>query len=369
VATGLCWHDRFAEHDMGNAALFVPPGGLVESDVHVDNPARIIRTRRLIERAGLDATLTVESARPATVAELECAHEREYIARIEGLCKAGGGDAGGGYTPMNERSYELAALSAGSALRALELVASAVVENAHAMLRRSGHHAGRDSGYGFCVFNNAAVTARAALSNHGFSRVAIVDVDVHHGNGTEAIFLADPSVLTISIQQDRQFPVDTGSVDNCGLGEAAGTNLNVNLPSGTGDEGYLYAFDSIVVRALQHFGPELIIVSCGVDASYYDPMARLAVTATGFWALGSRFRALAHELCNGRLVSIQEGGYSPQYAPFCWLAFIEGMAGLEPHPDPFEPFIHGAGSRALAPWQRDAVDETVRRLKHHWAAG
>jgi acetoin utilization deacetylase AcuC-like enzyme len=367
VSTALLWHDRFAEHDMGEAALFVPPGGLVEGDVHVDSPARIVRTRRLISHAGLDTVLSVGTALPATVEELERVHDPAHVARMQQVSRSGGGDAGGGYTPMDTRSYDLALLSAGSALGALERVVSGEVENAHAMLRRSGHHAWRDSGYGFCIFNNAAVTARAAQDAHGLARVAIVDIDVHHGNGTEAIFYADPSVLTISLHEDRQFPVDHGSVDSVGTGEAAGTNLNVNLPSGTGDEGFLYAFDSVVAPALRHFRPALMIVSCGVDAGFYDPMAHLAVTASAFGAVGARLRALAGELCGGRLVSVQEGGYSPQYSPFCWLAFVEGIAGIgEPHPDPFEPFLFGAGSRPLAPWQRDAVDETVRRLKHFW---
>ena len=219
MPTALCWDDRFAIHDMGRGGLYLPVEGLVEDDLHVDSTARITRTRNLIRQAGLEAVLRLAEPRPATVDELARVHSREHIERMRRVSEAGGGDAGGGYTPMDGRSYELALLSAGSALTALELVMGSEVENAHAMLRRSGHHAWRDSGYGFCIFNNCAVAARAAQAEHGLGRVAIVDVDAHHGNGSEWIFAADPSVLTVSIHQDRSFPSDSGFVEHVGEGE------------------------------------------------------------------------------------------------------------------------------------------------------
>jgi acetoin utilization deacetylase AcuC-like enzyme len=293
-------------------------------------------------------------------------HTRAHAANMRAEAAKGTGDAGGGYTPMSAPSYELALLSAGSALTATELVLAGEADNAHAMVRRSGHHAWQDSGYGFCVFNNCGVAARHAQQAYGVGRVAVLDIDAHHGNGTETIFLGDPSVLTISVHQDRLFPIETGSVATVGEGEAAGTNVNVNLPAGTGDDGYLYALERVVEPALRAFRPELLIVACGVDASTYDPLARLAVTARAFGAVGRRLLALSRELCDGRLVMVQEGGYSHQYAPFCWLALIEAIAEVpEPHEDPFEPFLEGAASRALAPHQREAVDETARALARY----
>ena len=368
MSTAVVWDDRLGIHDMGEAALYIPPGGLVESDLHIDNPARILRTRHVISAAGLDDILTFRAPREASLDELARVHSAEHIGLMQKISKAGGGDAGGGYTPMDARSYELGALSAGSTLTALDLVMQKVVENAHAMTRHSGHHASRDTGFGFCIFNNVAIAARAAQSAYELRRVAIVDIDAHHGNGTESIFYADPSVLTISIQQDRLFPVETGDSSTLGAGDGVGYNLNVNLPAGTGDEGYLYGFDKIVAPALRAFRPELILVACGVDASYYDPMARLAVTARGFRAIGARLRDLARELCSGKLIMSQEGGYSQQYAPFCWLALIEAIADVENiHEDPFEPFLEGAGTRELAPWQQNAIDETTRALEGHWS--
>jgi acetoin utilization deacetylase AcuC-like enzyme len=268
---------------------------------------------------------------------------------------------------MDGRSYDLALLGAGSALSALALVMAGQARNAHAMLRHSGHHASRDQGYGFCVFNNVAVAARAAQEEHGLGRVAILDIDAHHGNGTESIFYRDPDVLTISVHQDRLFPIETGGLDAQGEGDGLGRNLNVNLLGGTGDGGYLDALDRVVAPAIRAFAPELILVACGVDASPYDPMAQLAVTASAFGVIGDRLRELAEEVCAGRLVTVQEGGYSHQYAPFCWLALIEGMAVVEErHEDPFEPFLAGAGFRELTDWQRRAVDETLRAAEPHW---
>ena len=367
MTTALCWDDRFATHDMGSGALYLPADGLLEDDIHLDNTARIVRTRRLISRAGLDATLLISSPRPAEVEELARVHTNDHVRRMRAVSASGGGDAGGGYTPMGGNSYDLARLSAGSALTAVELIMAGRATNAHAMLRRSGHHAWAESGYGFCIFNNCGVAARAAQAVFGVARVAIVDIDAHHGNGTESIFLDDPSVLTVSIHQDRSFPVDTGSVETVGDGAAAGTNVNVNLPAGTGDPGYLYAIDRIVTPILRAFAPELVLIACGVDASLFDPLSRLGVTATGFGTVASRLVDVANDVCAGRIVSVQEGGYSHVYAPFCWLAIIETLAGSERHPDPFEPFVADqACCREFASWQRQAIDDQAAFLARYW---
>ena len=368
MTTALCWDERFAVHDMGRGAMYLPTEGLLEDDVHVDNTARIVRTRNLLARAGLDAVLRIVTPREATVEELARVHSLEHVGRMEAISAAGGGDAGGGYTPMDSRSYELALLSAGSALTALELVLQGEVANAHAMLRRSGHHAWRDSGYGFCIFNNCAVAARAAQVEFGIGRVAIVDIDAHHGNGSEWIFAADPSVLTVSIHQDRSFPSDSGLVEHAGEGAGLGTNVNVNLPAGTGDPGYHYALDRIVLPVLRGYRPDLVVVACGVDASLFDPLSRLGLTAAGFGGVAERLLAVAGEVCGGRLVSVQEGGYSPVYAPFCWLAVVETLAGVpERHEDPYEPFIAAQPCcRELASWQREAIDAQAEFLGRYW---
>jgi acetoin utilization deacetylase AcuC-like enzyme len=368
VTTALCWDDRFATHDMGHGGLYLPIEGLVEDDLHVDNTARITRTRTLIRRAGLDRVLRLAAPREATVDELTRVHALEHVERMSAVSEAGGGDAGGGYTPMDERSYGLALLSAGSALTALELVLSREVANAHAMLRRSGHHAWRDSGYGFCVFNNCALVARTAQRAHGLGRVAIIDIDAHHGNGTEWIFATDPTVLTVSIHQDRSFPSDTGLTEDAGEADGEGLNVNVNLLAGTGDPGYHDALDRVVLPILHEFRPELTVVACGVDASLFDPLSRLGLTAAGFAGIAARLLDAAAELCEGRLVSVQEGGYSHVYSPFCWLAIVETLAGVERQGDPYEDFIAGQPCcREHAPWQREALDEAIAVLGRYWS--
>jgi acetoin utilization deacetylase AcuC-like enzyme len=367
VTVTICWDERFAAHDMGRAGLYLPVEGLVEDDTHIDNTARIVRTRNLLRSAGVDEVARMVSPREATDAELASVHSEEHVSRMRDVSAAGGGDAGGGYTPMDARSYELAVLSAGSALTALEAIFDGEARTAHAMLRRSGHHAWRDSGFGFCIFNNCAIAARIARDRFGLGRVAIVDIDAHHGNGTEAIFADDPTVLTVSLHQDRSFPVETGGVDVVGSGDAEGTNVNVNLPAGAGDPAYLDALDRIVLPVLAEFGPELVVVACGVDANLFDPMARMGVTADGFARISERLLRAADESANGRLLSVQEGGYSHVYAPFCWLAVIETIGGLERHPDPFEDFIAAQPvCRELAPAHVEANEVTRKRLARYW---
>jgi acetoin utilization deacetylase AcuC-like enzyme len=317
---------------------------------------RTARLRRLIAKTGLEERLDVVVPRPATVAELEAVHSAEHVAAMAAVSSAGWGDAGGGFTPMNADSYDLALLSAGSVLTAVERVLAGAADRAYAIGRRSGHHASRDTGYGFCIFNNVAVAA-AAARRAGVERLAIVDVDAHHGNGTEAIFYDDPTVLTISLHEDRMFPLETGAADARGGSGATGANLNVPLAPGTGDAGYLYAFDRLVVPALDEFRPELLLVVAGVDASMYDPLSTLALTAGGFAQVAERLVAAAERHCGGRLVFEQEGGYSPVYAPFCWLALLEVLAEAPRSEDPFAPFLAGAGFTFLAPHQRALVDQ------------
>jgi acetoin utilization deacetylase AcuC-like enzyme len=358
--TTLTWTERFGVHDMGDWAIYVPPAGLVEPDVHIDNPKRTARLRRLIAKVGLDERLDVVSPRRATTEELEAVHSPGHVERMRAVSEAGGGDAGGGFTPMNGESYDLALLSAGSVITCVERVLSGEAERAYAIGRRSGHHASRDTGYGFCIFNNVAAAARAAQRG-GAERVAIVDIDAHHGNGTEAIFYDDPSVLTISLHEDRMFPIETGGAEARGGPGAEGSNLNVNLAPGTGDAGYLYAIERVAVPALNAFAPDFMLVVAGVDASMYDPLSTLALTAAGFATVAEHLIAVAVEHCGGRVVFEQEGGYSPVYAPFCWLALLETLAEAPRSEDPFAPFLAGAGFTELAPHQRALVDELAEQ--------
>lgn len=368
MRTTLTWSERFGQHDMGDWAIYVPPVGLVEPDVHIDNPKRSARLRRLIAKTGLEEHLDVVHPRMASVEEIEAVHSKEHVAAMAAVAEAGWGDAGGGFTPMNGDSYELALLSAGSVLTCVERVLGGEADRAYAIGRRSGHHAWREQGYGFCIFNNVAVAA-AAARRAGVERVAIVDIDAHHGNGTEAIFYEDPSVLTVSLHEDRMFPLETGGAEMRGGAGAEGSNLNVPLPPGTGDGGYLYAFDRLVVPALDEFAPQLLLVVAGVDGSMYDPLSTFGLTAGGFAQVAERLVAAAERHCGGRAVFEQEGGYSHVYAPFCWLKLIEVLAAAPRSEDPFAPFLEGAGFTFLAPHQQALVDSMVEALGSGAAVG
>ncbi|MFN8217894.1 MAG: hypothetical protein U0R71_14970 [Solirubrobacterales bacterium] len=359
--TTLTWSERFGQHDMGDWAIYVPPTGLVEPDVHVDNPKRTARLRRLIAKTGLEERLDVVAPRAASVEEIEAVHTHEHVSAMAAVSEAGWGDAGGGFTPMNADSYELALLSAGSVITCVERVLEGEADRAYAIGRRSGHHASADTGYGFCIFNNVAVAA-AAARRAGVERIAIVDIDAHHGNGTESIFYEDPAVLTVSLHEDRMFPLETGAAADRGGPGAEGANLNVPLAAGTGDGGYHYAVDRLVIPALDAFEPELLLVVAGVDAAMYDPLSTLGLTAGGYGEVAEKLVAVAERHCGGRVVFEQEGGYNHVYSPFCWLKLIEVLADAPRSEDPFGPFLEGAGFNFLAPHQRELVDRLAAEL-------
>jgi acetoin utilization deacetylase AcuC-like enzyme len=309
-----------------------PPGGVAPGTLPAwatveafERPERLSLTRRVLEASGALAWLTELQPRLATQQELALAHSDAHVARV--LAAAArpepvelGGDAWTG-----PGTHDAMLLAAGGLLAAVAAVLDAEVDNAFALLRPPGHHAEREAAMGFCLFNNTAIAARWAQRERGLERVAIVDWDVHHGNGTEAIFAADPSVLTISLHQDGLYPSHTG-----GVGSGGEANVNVPLPAGTGDDGYAHAFERVVEPALRAFAPELLLVGAGQDAAATDPLGRMSITVPGFRALADRAVTLAGQLCDGRLVAMLEGGYSLLHLPLANLAILEGLAGVAP---------------------------------------
>jgi acetoin utilization deacetylase AcuC-like enzyme len=220
---------------------------------------------------------------------------------------------------------------------------------------------------GFCFLNNVAIAARYARDRHGLARVAILDWDVHHGNGTQAIFDDDPTVLFVSLHQEDWYPTGSGAVDQVGAGAGEGFTINLPLPAGTGDAGYLAALDRVVLPALRRFAPELILVSAGQDPSALDPLARMAVSAAGFRELATRLAALADELCGGRLVACHEGGYSQGYAPVCTWAVIEGLSGRRTgHEDPYDAWLGGMPCTVDPGPATAAIDRVVAHHAARW---
>jgi acetoin utilization deacetylase AcuC-like enzyme len=348
MTTAFFSDERCFWHGGGNYAFTLPVGGLVQPLPAglPENPETKRRLKNLIEVTGLAQHLAMQGASPASEADLRRVHPESYLAAFKAMSDAGGGEMGL-RAPFGLGGYEIAALSAGLASAALQAVLKGKVENAYALSRPPGHHCTADFPNGFCLLNNIAVAVRAAQAEGLVRRVAVVDWDVHHGNGTEAIFWQDPEVLTLSLHQDRNYPLDTGGIDAQGAGAGLGCNLNLPLPPGTGHLGYLHAMDRVVLPALERFQPEVIIVACGFDAAAIDPLGRMLCTAETFRAMTRRIMDAANRLCGGRLVLVHEGGYSEVYVPFCGHAVLEELSGAPIHaPDPM--------AKTLAARQPDA---------------
>jgi acetoin utilization deacetylase AcuC-like enzyme len=326
--------------------------------------------KNLLDVAGITEQLIWVKPRPATEEELARVHDRGYITAIKAMSDRSGGDARMdwpfGEAPFGPGGFAIARLAAGGVLAAVDAVVAGTVHNAYALVRPPGHHAEAGHGLGFCVFNNGAVAARHAQRGHGLRRIAIVDWDAHHGNGAQHIFWTDPYVLTISIHQDGAFPPGSGSITDIGEGEGTGYNLNIPLPTGSGVGAYLAAFERVIVPALRRFGPDLIIVPCGFDAGCFDPMSRMMLHADCFRAMARLVQMAADELCAGRLVLCQEGGYHKTSVPFFGLAVIEQIAGLcSGMTDPFQPIIEKYPFQDLQPHQDDVLrqaEKLVERL-------
>jgi len=356
MSTGFHWNELYAWHDTGTGSGFLSTGGLVEPEAHGESPATKRRLRNLLDVTGLLAQTVEIPGRKASAEELTRVHSAEYVERVKSESEAGGGD-GGELAPFGAGGYEIALLSTGGAISAVEAVCNGDVDNAYALTRPPGHHAERDEGRGFCVFANIAVAVCHAREVLGLERVAIVDWDVHHGNGTEHAFYDDPGVLTISLHQDGLYPAESGLVEHRGEGAGEGFNVNVPLPPGSGNGAYEAALERVVVPAVESFGPQILIIACGLDASMMDPLAMMMVTSEGYRRMTDTMVDLAARVCDGKLVSIHEGGYSSSYVPFCGAAVIEGLLGLEQTiEDPYIEAFRGIGYVDLQPHQEQAIE-------------
>jgi acetoin utilization deacetylase AcuC-like enzyme len=342
-------------HDTGSGASELPSGGWLEPSEHAESPATKRRLKNLLDATGLTESLVLLQPRAASVDELCRVHTETYVERIRELSSGRGGEAGS-EAPFGNGSFPIAQLAAGGTITAIDAVLDGTVENAYALVRPPGHHALPDRGMGFCLFANVAVGIRHAQAERGLARIAVVDWDVHHGNGTQAIFWDDPSVLAISLHQDGLYPVRSGPLGETGADAGSGTTLNVPLPAGSGTGAYLDAIDRVVVPALDAFAPELVVIACGFDAGALDPLGRMLLPASTFGAMTERMLEAAARLCGGRLVASHEGGYSAGHVPFCGLSVIEALSGLSAGIDDPFAYLADVPGQELAPHQRSAVD-------------
>jgi acetoin utilization deacetylase AcuC-like enzyme len=326
MTTGFYTDERCFWHSGGNYSFMMPVGGWVQPGAGLpESPETKRRMRNLIEVTGLMAELDVLSGSPITRDDLLRVHPAEFLDTFQATAEAGGGETGQ-RAPYGPDGYEIACLSAGLAKDAVFSVLDGAHRNAYALSRPPGHHCLPDWQNGFCLLANIAIAVEAALAEGKAGRVAVLDWDVHHGNGTEAIFYERADVLTVSIHQDRNYPMDTGDFAARGTGTGEGANLNVPLPPGTGHRGYLAAMERVALPAIRDFRPDILIIACGFDAAAFDPLGRMLASVETFRAMSEQVMALADDICDGRLVMVHEGGYSEAYVPFCGHAVVASMA-------------------------------------------
>lgn len=324
------WHDDVLGHDTGYGIFSGPPSEMLAyQDRHPENPERIANMKRTLEKGPVASHLTWQQGRHASDSEILAWHTPAHLELLN--AHDAKGHRFSPSTPMVPGSMKAIRAAAGTAIAAMEAVLSGKSRMAHALVRPPGHHAAPAQVDGYCFVNNIGVACERALAS-GMERIAVVDWDVHHGNGTQEGFYERDDVLTISLHMDHgswgPTHLQTGGVEERGRGKGTGYNVNIPLPFGIGDAGYALAWETIVAPRVRQHKPDIIVIANGQDANQNDPNGRQCVTVKGFHRLGTLARALATDLTGGKLLSVQEGGYQLSYAALCSHAAIEGLLGL-----------------------------------------
>ena len=290
--TGFVYHKDYLEHDTGHE--------------HVERPDRLRSCLQALKQSDFWDQLHHIEAKPATLDQIYYVHDRTHVDRVKLHCqRAIPLDYD---TPVSRESFDVALLAAGGVLRAIDQIIEGNVDNAFALIRPPGHHATPNRAMGFCLFNNVAIAARYLQSEHGLDRIGIVDWDVHHGNGTQDTFYADPSVFFFSIHQHPLYP-GSGLANETGNKTALGTTLNCPVPAHSDINDYIRVFEEILAPKLVEFNPDFILISSGFDAHRLDPLSTINITAEGFGDLTDILLSIADQICGGNVISILEGGY------------------------------------------------------------
>jgi len=309
---------------------------------HPERPARLDAVHAAIAACGPD--LERIPARPASAEEILRVHSREHLDRVAEAARRAPAQLDPD-TYVCEASYEVALLAAGAAIDLARRVAAGRATAGLAAVRPPGHHAEATRAMGFCLFNNVAIAARALQAEDGVERILIVDWDLHHGNGTQHSFEDDPSVLYASTHQFPYYP-GTGAAGEAGRDAGAGFTVNVPMPAGCGDAEYLGVFQRVIAPVARAFRPDVMLVSCGFDAHRDDPLGQMQLGRDGFRGMAACVRALADELCQGRLALVLEGGYAATGLLEGAEAVLEAL--LPEAPLPPHPTVNPGTSRALA---------------------
>jgi len=298
---------------------------------HPENAGRFARLESAMASLPAGATRRIEP-RPAPEQALLAVHPDRYLRALEAACTQGPAYVDYAPTYVTPGSFTAACLAAGGTLNVLDEVLSGRSRTGLALVRPPGHHATATRAMGFCLLNNAAVATRAA-QRAGLQRILIVDVDLHHGNGTQAIFEADPEVLYISTHQRGIYP-GSGELEKSGVEGGAGMSVNIPLHAHCGDETFARITDQILVPLARRFRPDLLLVSAGFDSHWRDPLGQLQLTCAGYSRLASSLAALADELCGGRVLVVLEGGYDAEVLAAGVESVACALARLPPRPDP-----------------------------------
>lgn len=322
---------------------------------HPENVSRLQAILDELTSSGLLATLRQIPSRVATLEEITQIHTPAYVEQVQDICRAGGGrlDPDTYTTPD---SCDAALLAAGSLIDLTLAVIDGQIRNGFALVRPPGHHALPDRAMGFCLFNNVAIAAKAAQRFRGIQRIAIIDFDVHHGNGTQAVFEADSSVFYSSTHQYPHYPY-TGKAEDIGRGAGTGNVLNFPFAVGVGAHGFQQAYTDVLLPALRRFRPELLLISAGYDAHWDDPLAGLGLSLTGQAWMSETLVAAAHELCQGRIVFTLEGGYNLNVLRHGVANSIKALTGRNDYVDPF-------GSSPRPEPDISAELATIKRIHH-----
>jgi acetoin utilization deacetylase AcuC-like enzyme len=332
MPTGYVYDPIFLEHDLRG---------------HPENRDRLFAVMRFLRERQITEQMEPVLAPSVTRKFLEMNHVPSYIDYVAEVSERGG-DYLDLDTYVAPKTYEAALRAAGGVVAATEAVMRGELDNAVCLVRPPGHHATRNRGMGFCIFNNIAVAAHAVRAQGLARRILIVDLDVHHGNGTQASFYRDPNVLFCSTHQYPHYP-GTGSLNEIGEEAGRGLTVNVPLPPEVGDAGFQLIFEEVIWPAARRFGPDLVLVSAGFDAHWADPLASLALSLTGFAWICRRLVQMAKKLCGGRIVFTLEGGYhlnvlSQGVYNLCSAALglpeAEDLDSMGPSPHP-EPSVEG----------------------------